>query len=64
MMILVDMLPVKTGEDFHALEVHLQETKRQAQSLVCMKQHQYERTDYLGIIEQLMADFITNVTMC
>ena len=22
MMILVDMLPVKTGEDFHALEVH------------------------------------------
>ena len=40
---LVDTLPLKTGEDFHALEVDLQEKTKQ-QSLVCMKQHKYERT--------------------
>ena len=40
---LVDTLPLKTGEDFHALEVDLQEKNKQ-QRLVCMKQHTYERT--------------------
>ena len=33
---LVDTLPIKTGEDFHALEVDLQEKNKQ-QRLVCMK---------------------------
>ncbi len=40
---LVDTLPLETGEDIHTLEVQLQEKTKQ-QSLVCMKQHKYERT--------------------
>ena len=40
---LVDTLPLETWEDFHALEVNLQE-KNKHQRLVCMKQHKYERT--------------------
>ena len=39
---LVDALPLKTADEFHALEVQLQEKTKQ-QSLLCMNQHKYER---------------------
>ena len=40
---LADVLPLKTVEEFRALEVLLQEKAKQ-QSLVCMNQHKYQRT--------------------
>ena len=40
---LADALPLKTAQEFHALEVLLQEKAKQ-QTLVCMNQHKYQRT--------------------
>ena len=40
---LADALPLKTAQEFRALEVLLQEKAKQ-QSLVCMNQHKYQRT--------------------